>query len=832
MGEDGADPLGVGPLTSNQNPEVESLSAQAKYCVELSWRTNPQILQSLMTVAVSPVGPPWNGGALSARWEGEYTESFLQQLTLRTGSPLAPRGLWELLSVAVRAAEKDANTQEKAPPFTEHAKAVGAFLNLWSAADLETLKRRAGGLAPSEEASEGVPSDLKLFLIVTKVVDGKKVHYPLALTNKAGAAAVSAAAPTSSLATETPRSNCREATSVAPTQQQQQPTPRALLHVRLWGPPKGSCCTPLGSAESLHPRGSLEHPLEEDALAKPAELPAAAELCRLRALVAEQQAALREAQRQSAACRRELQGTLFRRDCDDPQGLMTQLHTVEAELFMARQRLQTERQLRARETQRFRTEIDKLRRVEASLRTRVRELEARLRAHSCRLRRGSGWQGKGGPPHEGPPHISSAGEAAALSTSSNREEGQVALPLSHPSRVSGPPHPRGLGESLQGSGTPGARPGGPSRVSASLMASTASSRARQRSDSIGSVCSSSRGSNHCGSHSPYLASSCGCPSGRLGAPCKSLGPPRRPTTHHQALRSPHAGWRPPPGGGPSSPCVAAKRSGAAHAPGACRHRAVARIPPCSSHQALASAMPQNAAESPSSCNSHRAPSSTVPEKVAVRNAGHVQSGKELRKSPCRSPAASVAVGEGLMLPEPLTLCPLQEQAHGSAPVWRASGNKMDDRKGSLATGVPQEMNSALTTASSHDTLSAEVSQGPEEPALPPLVHGSRTKSFTAPPLLQGNPECDGLKPTDCGNSQHDRDFQGEVSEQGIPNATVEVGGRALKGVAGGRAVFSEIDERLTALQRFLRSTRESFRLMENGLDSGTLESLVADPKVL
>ncbi|XP_026193505.1 coiled-coil domain-containing protein 61 [Cyclospora cayetanensis] len=739
MGEDGADPLGVGPLTSNQNPEVESLSAQvllrqAKYCVELSWRTNPQILQSLMTVAVSPVGPPWNGGALSARWEGEYTESFLQQLTLRTGSPLAPRGLWELLSVAVRAAEKDANTQEKAPPFTEHAKAVGAFLNLWSAADLETLKRRAGGLAPSEEASEGVPSDLKLFLIVTKVVDGKKVHYPLALTNKAGAAAVSAAAPTSSLATETPRSNCREATSVAPTQQQQQPTPRALLHV-------------------------VKHPLEEDALAKPAELPAAAELCRLRALVAEQQAALREAQRQSAACRRELQGTLFRRDCDDPQGLMTQLHTVEAELFMARQRLQTERQLRARETQRFRTEIDKLRRVEASLRTRVRELEARLRAHSCRLRRSLA---SSETLHPTAPSASSRCSSLDSNAASRCKEARVGLlsgyhPVDGVSR-GGPPASVararvrgsfvGLGESLQGSGTPGARPGGPSRVSASLMASTASSRARQRSDSIGSVCSSSRGT-------------------------------------------------------------------------------VARIPPCSSHQALASAMPQNAAESPSSCNSHRAPSSTVPEKVAVRNAGCARSpgNCSLRE---KSPFAAEARCEGEALPPACGIlgpenqhpnqqlqakrCLLQQPQHSSFVVLSAEEYERLRQRGS-----------ALTTASSHDTLSAEVSQGPEEPALPPLVHGSRTKSFTAPPLLQGNPECDGLKPTDCGNSQHDRDFQGEVSEQGISNATVEVGGRALKGVAGGRAVFSEIDERLTALQRFLRSTRESFRLMENGLDSGTLE---------
>lgn len=44
---------------------------------------------------------------------------------------------------------------------------------------------------------------------------------------------------------------------------------------------------------------------------------------------------------------------------------------LQSELFMARQRLQAERQLRAKEMHRFRTEIDKMRRVETALKLRV-----------------------------------------------------------------------------------------------------------------------------------------------------------------------------------------------------------------------------------------------------------------------------------------------------------------------------------------------------------------------------------------------------------------------------------------------------------------------------
>lgn len=81
-----------------------------------------------MGVSISPIKPL---GAPISRWEGNYTESFLQQLTARTGSPLAPRGLWELLAAAVRAAQEDARNAAGEAPGTEHAAAAGAFLNLW-----------------------------------------------------------------------------------------------------------------------------------------------------------------------------------------------------------------------------------------------------------------------------------------------------------------------------------------------------------------------------------------------------------------------------------------------------------------------------------------------------------------------------------------------------------------------------------------------------------------------------------------------------------------------------------------------------------------------------
>ena len=72
------------------------------------------------------------------QWVGEYKASFLQQLTARTGSPLSPRALWELLVGAVAAAEADTAAAAAAAADGrpreiehEHAAAAGVFLNLW-----------------------------------------------------------------------------------------------------------------------------------------------------------------------------------------------------------------------------------------------------------------------------------------------------------------------------------------------------------------------------------------------------------------------------------------------------------------------------------------------------------------------------------------------------------------------------------------------------------------------------------------------------------------------------------------------------------------------------
>lgn len=82
-----------------------------------------------MRISVSPEATQ---GAPAQRWEGEYTEAFLQRLTARTGSPISPQALWELLRGAVHAAAEDANSAVAGTRHvSDHAAAAGAYLNLW-----------------------------------------------------------------------------------------------------------------------------------------------------------------------------------------------------------------------------------------------------------------------------------------------------------------------------------------------------------------------------------------------------------------------------------------------------------------------------------------------------------------------------------------------------------------------------------------------------------------------------------------------------------------------------------------------------------------------------
>lgn len=242
-----------------------------------------------------------------------------------------------------------------------------------SAADLEALKRRAGGEGQSKEAPPRAADDSKLFLIVTRVVEGRKVHYPLVLTQKTATVAAAAAA-ASSVAAGTPNSCSRDAAAVEQHQQQQTPRSRVSLgspqqtHQSLvlqeeprqqlryeqkglgaacaaasdgllnagglfrqvqqpWGPEKGSPHPRWGAPPALQQQASYEAPggplnpeatlgphMKDDRIVSTARAPpkaaggashhgneAAAELLRLRTLVAEQQAALAEARRQNVS---------------------------------------------------------------------------------------------------------------------------------------------------------------------------------------------------------------------------------------------------------------------------------------------------------------------------------------------------------------------------------------------------------------------------------------------------------------------------------------------------------------------------------------------------
>ena len=177
-----------------------------------------------------------------------------------------------------------------------------------------------------------------------------------------------------------------------------------------------------------------------------------------------------------------------------------------------------------------------------------------------------------------------------------------------------------------------------------------------------------------------------------------------------------------------------------------------------------------------------------------------QGGAGSEANKCSQPLVSSTYGESLVLPELIPRPYIQVENNNNLDVQ----NK-NDVEGSIAS--LRDGNSALTTASASDGISAEIPQVADEPSASAFLRIPDTKPIVpaVPPF--SSTLLPALPLAGVGDPTNIEDPQGPVKPQAIGTP------KALK---AGRAVFSEIDERLTALQKFLRSTRESFRLMETG----------------
>ncbi|KEP67662.1 UNVERIFIED_CONTAM: hypothetical protein HHA_227320 [Hammondia hammondi] len=338
---------------------------------------------------------------------GRFPQSFIEEMTRRTGRFASMKAFWELLLQALR--RRAGQTQSSKTDKQD------VTLNLWDVTDLEALRRSAGG-----DSSSSLSSEDKHFIIITHRVDARKVHYPLALQRQgekhvgaeaskeklpggernAEVASLRGSPPVCTLQQDYAQGNRQE--TPHPVRSLSLPqtklgTPRRLSTSQERGSVSSACESPLDGAL---PRLSAPPPVAA------VEISSARSVCSLSPKPVSSSLSPRNS---SCVCRETLsRATSARRSerredssrnpsarcheggaVEDARRLAMRVDHAERELHVTTRQLDAERHLRARETARLKEELDKARRTESALRNRIRELEATLRLTTFRPFRSS-----------------------------------------------------------------------------------------------------------------------------------------------------------------------------------------------------------------------------------------------------------------------------------------------------------------------------------------------------------------------------------------------------------------------------------------------------------